>query len=255
LDHQLDKEAARRKQFGMSAEKQDLVQKDLDLWNKWNSGGRKQDDLRPLFTQFRGMIRSKTNEWKDRVEVPPVAIQAEVNKNFIRAMKTFNPDKGKLNSWVGTHLLKSNRWIGAHQNLGRIIENRSGKKVRQLHSAHAYLDESLGREPSHTELAEHLGWAPKTVETLQKELRKSQVASAFEVDPVDVMPSREREAMHMVYPTLSPGEQLVFDYTLGWHGKPELKPMQIADKLGYSGAKLSRIRKKITGELDSFLRR
>lgn len=228
-------------------------ERDLELWNQWNANGRKQEDLKPLFGQFRGMIRSKANEWLGRSEIPPTAVHAAFNVQFVNAMKTFDPDKGNLNSWVGTNLKQGNRWLMKHQNMARIPETRSGKKVGQFQAVRAHLDEALGREPTHIEMAEHLGWAPKDVSLLDRELRKSHISSGFELDPVDVLPSREKEALHNVYYELDPEEQLVYDYTLGAHGKPELRPTQIAQQLGYSPSKVSRMRNRIMDKLKKHL--
>ena len=228
--------------------------KDLALWNQWNDNGRQPEDLKPLFSQFRGKIRSKSKEWVGRVEIPPAAIKAEFNKQFVNAVKTYDPDRGPLGPWVGTNLRKGNRWLMKHQNFARIVETRSGKNVRHYKDAFSHLEEAFGREPTHIELAENLGWAPKEAEALGKELRKSLVASGSVIDPVDVMPSREKEVLHNVYYELAPQEQLVFDYTLGWHGKQELRPTQIAQKMGLNNSKISRIRKKIMDKISDNLR-
>lgn len=229
-------------------------QKDIQLWQQWNEKGRQPEDLSPLFTQFRGTIRSKVNQWVNRVEVPPAAIHAEFNKQFIRALETYDPNKGAaLNSWVTKILDKGHRWVTTYQNIARIPETRSGKKIREFKTAKSHLDEYLGREPTHIEIAEHLGWSPKEAATLDKELRKSHISSQFEIDPVDVMPSREKQALHDVFYELTPEEQLVYDYTIGAHGKPELKPMQIAQTLGYSPSKVTRIRNSIMSKLEKHL--
>lgn len=236
--------------------KEERRRMDVDLWSQWKTGGKRKDDLKPLFTQFRGTIRSQVNQWSGRVEVPPTAIQAEFNKQFVNALNTYDPNKGaNLNTWVTKNLTKGNRWVKNRQNIARIVETRAGKKVRQFQAAHSHLDDAYGREPTTIELADNLGWSAKEVGTLQKELRKSHVASQFEIDPVDVMPSKEKEALHTVRygGELSPEEEHVFDYTLGWNGKPELGTVQAAKKLGYSPSKVSRLKKSITGKIGGYL--
>lgn len=235
-------------------DKDKLKARDLELWHQWNNNGQKPEDLKPLFTQFRPTIRNQVKQWSNRVEVPPVAIQAEFNKQFVKALQTYDPGFGRpLNNWVTDVLRKGNRWVGTYQNIARIPETRSHGTVREFKTAKAQLDTELGREPTHIEIAEHLGWSPKQAETLDRELRKAHVAEGFEIDPVDVMPSVEKEALHNVFYELTPEEQLVYDYTIGAHGKPELRPMQIAQQLGYSGSKVSRLRNSITAKLKKHL--
>jgi DNA-directed RNA polymerase specialized sigma subunit len=240
-----------------SADEQDKASrraKDIELWDTWKANGQKPEDLKPLFNAFKGTIRSKVNTWSNRVEVPPTAIHAEFNKQFVHALQTYDPNKGaNLKTWVDRTLNKGNRWVGSYQNIARIPETRSHGTIREFKSAKLQLDESLGREPTHFEVAEHLGWSPKTVETLDRELRKSYVSSGFQIDPVSVMPSPEAEALYNVYYDLTPEEQLVYDYTVGAHGKPELKPMQIAETLNMSRSKVSNLRNSITSKLRKHL--
>lgn len=246
LDFQDEKLAAKKP-------KEDYRGDDLALWQQWDQNGRRQEDLNPLFSQFRGMIRSKANAWIGKAEIPPAAVQASFNAQFMNAINTFDPDKGRLGPWVGNHLKQGNRWLMKHQNIARIPESRSGKKIQMFTASRAHLDEVLGREPTHIEIAENLGWSPKEVSLLDREIRTSAIGSGFEMDPVDVMPSREKEALNNVYYELAEEEKLVYDYVLGAHGKPELKPTQIAQQLGYSPSKVSKLKNKIMDKLKKHL--
>lgn len=247
MEFDLDKFSAKK------PSKQERRQRDLELWNQWDQNGRRKEDMGPLFTQFRGMIHSKSREWTGLTEIPPVAVKAAFNAQFVNAVNSFDPSKGTLHTWVGSNLQGGNRWLKKHQNIARIPETRSGAKIGQFKSTRAHLDEALGREPTTFEMAESLGWSPKEVSLLESELRQSHVRSGFEIDPLDIMPSKEKEAIHNVYYDLDPEEQLVYDYTLGAHGKQELRPTQIADKLGISKSKVSRLRDRIMGKLKNHL--
>lgn len=240
----------------LSASKPDRValrRQDLELWKKWDSGGKKPDDLRPLLNNFRGMIRSHSNKYTGNVELPPAAIQAEFTDQFVNALNTYNPNKGAaLGTWVNTNLQKGKRYITKYQNPARIGEQRV-YKIGQYQGAIAQLDSQFGREPTHFEVAEHLGWAPKEVERMGTEIRKSYVASAGEMDPSTIMPSKEKEALDLVRYDLSPHEFAVYEYTLGIGGKPQLKPKQIALKLGFSPSKVTRLRQSVYDKTQKIL--
>jgi DNA-directed RNA polymerase specialized sigma subunit len=232
-----------------------LRKTDLELWHQWNGNGRKPDDLRPLLNNFRGMIRKEASRYERNVEIPPAAIHHEFKQQFVRAMQTYDPNRGAaLGTWVTHNLQKGQRWVNQHQNIARIAEPRSGK-VGDFKNAVTYLTDQFGREPAVHEISEHLGWAPKEIDRMQKELRKSHVASAWEVDPVDVMPSKEKERLLMLRLSgeLSPEETLVFDYTIGHGGKPQLKPSQIARTLSMNPSKVTRIRQKIADKITKFM--
>jgi DNA-directed RNA polymerase specialized sigma subunit len=239
-----------------TAAKKDILerqQRDHELWNSWQKGGKKPDDLRPLLNNFRGLIRSRSNRWAGNVEIPPAAVHAEFNKQFMNALDTYNPKKGAaLGSWVGTNLQKAQRWITQNQNTARIGETRV-YKVGQFEAAKTRLDEELGREPNFHEIADHMGWSEKEVGRLDKELRRTHLSSMWESDPSQLEPSREKEVLNLLRFELKPQELLVYEYTIGSGGKQQLKPGQIAKKTGFSPSKVTRLRQAIDLKAKKFI--
>lgn len=227
---ELDKEATER------------GQQDLELWKQWKENGEKPNELRPLLNNFRGMIRSQANRFSGNVELPPAAINAEFTKQAVNAFRTYDPNRGaQLGTWVRTNLQKGQRWVSTYQNTARIGEHRH-YKVGQYQNAFATLDDQLGRPPTSQELSEHLGWSDKEVSKMGTEIRHSHIESAYQGDPTTILPSRESEIIKLVKFDLTPEEKLVYEYTLGEGGKPQLKPGEIARTLNMSPAKVTRVR-------------
>jgi DNA-directed RNA polymerase specialized sigma subunit len=221
------------------------AKQDLDLWHNWNNNGRQPEHLKPLLNQYQGMIQTQVRRYANNVEIPTAVIEAEYTKQFVNAVNTYKPDRGAaLGSWVMNNLQKSQRWIGAHQNVARITEGRLNR-IGDFNRAKADLSDELGREPSSQEIAEHMGRPLKMVTRLEKELRKSYVASAMEFDPVQNMPSVEREALAFIPYELNDQEKVVFEYTMGINGKPKLNATQIAQQLNISNSTVSRIKTRI----------
>ncbi len=242
------KEAARRKR-----DLSETKQQDLELWEKWKAKGEKPNDLRPLLNNFRGLIRSRANRWTG-VDLPPAAIHAEFTKQFVNALRTYDPNKGTaLGSWVTTNLKKAQRWVTTYQNPARIQENRH-YKVGLYQNAQATLDDQLGREPSSMELAEHLGWPEAEVGRMQLEIRQALTSSGFEIglDPTAIMPSRDLEKLTLLRYELTPDELQVYDYTFGMYGKQQLRPNQIAKKLKMNASKVTRIRNSIIAKFKKY---
>jgi len=242
----LEKEAAKRK-GGLELE-------DFQLWKEWRDSGEDPDKLRPLMGQFRGMIRQGVNRWSS-IDMPPAVIQAEHNKQFLRALRTYDPEKGKLGTWVGSHLKKApQRFLTTYQNPARIVETRTGAKRGIFDSAVATLDDQLGREPTSQELSEHLSWSLPEVERAQAEGRKAFYTSGtpFGLDPATNMPSRATEIARFIKAELTPEESLVWEYTTGDGGKTQLKPGEIAIRLGMSPSKVSRLRNSITEKIKKY---
>jgi len=236
------------------ASKQERELQDLQLWNEWRDSEEDPDKLRPLLHQFRGMIRQNTGRWSG-IDMPPAVIKAEHNKQFLRALRTFDPDKGKLGTWVGNHLKKApQRFLTTYQNPARIVETRTGAQKGKFDNAVATLDDQYGREPTSQELSEYLGWSVPEIERAQSESRKALYTSStpFGLDPATNMPSRATEVARFIKPELSPEELLVWEYTTGEGGKQQLRPGEIARQLNMSPSKVSRLRNSITDKIKKY---
>lgn len=232
----------------------EIKAQDFELWQKWKQGGEKPDDLRPLLRNFRGLIRSRSNFWASRADLPPAAVHAEFNNQFVNALKSYNPDKGtQLGTWVYGRLRKAQRWVTQHQDPTRTQENRY-YRMGAWDNKFATLSEQLNREPNTREMAEALGWTESEAGRMESEKRKSLYSSGFEgYDPTQIMPSVEAERLKLYrYELTDPKELAVFDYTVGMYGKPQLRPSEIAKKLKTSPSTITRIRQKIAKGLEEY---
>ena len=217
---------------------------ELQMWHDWNNSGRKPAKIEPLLASFKPLIESRAYSYKNRVEIPTAAIDAEYQKQFVNALKTYNPEKGRLSSWVYGNLAKASRYIKTYQNVGKIPEERIGA-ITPYKQAYAELSDKLGTEPDSLSLAQHLKWPLKRVVTLQKEMREDLPVSGWEKDPYDVMASSDLETLRLVQYELSPEERTVYEYTFGMNGKPSLSPGDIAKKTKMHPSRVSRIRSKV----------
>jgi len=243
------KEAARK-----NTDREALRAQDYQLWQQWQQNGKKPDDLRPLLSNFRGMIRGKANFWASRADMPPEAVHAEFNRQFVTALDTYDPNKGAaLGTWVTNRLRKAQRWVTEHQDPTRTQEARYYEMGR-WDNTFATLSDQLNREPTTREMAEHMGWSEAEAGRMEKEKRKTLWSSRFEgYDPTNIMPSAEGERLKLArYELHDPTELAVYDYTIGAYGKPQLRPNEISKKLKISPSKVTRIRQKIAGILGEY---
>jgi len=231
----------------------DKQQTDFDFWEKWKDGGQKPDDLRPLLHRFKGMIRKRANHWATQADLPKATVHAEFNRQFLNAAKTYNPTKGAaLGSWVYDRLRKAQRFVVNYQDPTRVQEQRY-YNIGKFQNAKATMNDQLGREPSSRELSELLGWSENEIGRMESEMRGVLFSSSFEYDPTSIMPSREAEVLRLVRYQLSPEELSVYDYRTGGHGKPQLKPADIAKQLGITQSRVYRVLNKIGKAIDQNL--
>ncbi|MEC8306376.1 MAG: hypothetical protein VXZ72_00755 [Chlamydiota bacterium] len=226
------------------------AEKDLAAWSKWKKDPT-EDNLSDLIDQMEGMI-NKTVSVYSSAAVPPSVIRGAANLAVLNAVKTYNPEKGKLSTHVGWHLKKVRATAAKYQNLGRIPEHRT-YKITEFKDAKAEITDRLGYEPDTQMLADSLGWSIAETTRMENELRKDYIAS--QSPDIDLLgdavaaQGREREVLRYIWQDLTSEEKLVFEYTLGINGKPELSAGEIAKKMGTNQPKISRIRKKIDQKL------
>jgi DNA-directed RNA polymerase specialized sigma subunit len=224
---------------------------EIQLWHAWNDNGRKPEDLQPLYVSFKPLINKAVSSWSGRVEqVPSSAISAEMHKQFLNAVKSYNPVKAQLNTWVTTNLRKGGRYIKNYQNLGHIPEQQI-EKIDPYKKAKEELTDRLGHEPDTASIAEFMGEPVRRIQQLEKEMRQDLSASKFEeADPATILAPKELEALTLIQYDLTPEERTVYEYTFGMNGKQMLKPGEIATKANIHASKVSRIRKKLQDKVN-----
>lgn len=225
----------------------DTQKKETELWKKWDAGGRTTEDLQPLHKSFKPVIMQQVRVYanKGKYPIPTSAIQHEMNKQFVRAVKTYDPDRGaQLNTWVRKNLLKSGRFIKNYQNLGHIPEGQLSL-IQPYERARAELLDKLGHEPDTVSIAAKMGQPLRKIKQLEKERRDDLASSGFMHDPSEVLSPVELEAFKLIEYDLTPEERTVYEYTFGVNGRPMLRPGEIATKAKIHPSKVSRIRKKL----------
>lgn len=232
---------------------------ELELWKTWKESGFKPKHLDPLLKSLTPVIQRRAIEsGKGRVEVPGSAIDFELKKHVVNALKTYNPDKGaQLTSWISTNLKKGSRFIHNTQNLVRITEPLA-MKIGTFNAMKGDLTSKLGHEPDDHSLHEALvphGFSMKDIKRLNKEIRKSYISGQGGLDDVQsaVTSSLDNEVIQLVVPQLSSSELAVHEYTFGLNGKPKLAPGQIAKKLKMDNSKVAKLRTSIWKKMEPHL--
>lgn len=228
------------------------------LYSAWKAGDRQARDR--IIEQNLGLVgavvgrfQSNTDEREDLFQVGSVGL--------IKALNRFDPELGFSFSTYAFHTIlgEVRRYL---RDKGPVHVSRSLKeKALRVRSAHARLDQQLGREPTLREIAQHLGCEEsEVVEALESSLP---VLSLYEpvirggdesqylldrvgVPPKDVteavalgqtldgLPHLEREVLRLRY----------FD---------ELTQQDVAQRLGISQSQVSRIERAAIVQMRSML--
>jgi len=224
---------------------------ELEHWQQWKAAPTP-ENTQALLQRFEPLIGQRVRRWK-APNVSESALRANLAKQAIKAFETYDPNKAALSTHVGNTMKKSLRFVRQNQNLAYIPEAKA-EKIGPINVAQDELRQQLGRDPTHTEIGEHMGMRPDLVQNIQKQQVKDIFASQFESDPVAQASSREREVLPLLRPALGVDEQAVFDYLYGQQGKPRTTSTgQIAKHLGKSPSQISRLKKRIEAEYKKYV--
>jgi len=223
-------------------------QEDIDLWQTWKKKPKPQT-LEPLLKRFDPMFGQRVRMWK-APNVQESAFRAHLSGQAIKAIESYDPNRGaSLNTHVANRLKKSLRFVHQTQNLAYIPEAKVSL-IGPIHSAEDELSEQFGRDPTHAEIASHLGLTAKQVKEVRQAQIKDVIGTTFETDPVPHVSPREREVLSLLRPSLKTDEQKVFDHVFGYGGKQQINSTsELAKKLNKSPSQISRLK---TGILDRY---
>lgn len=221
---------------------------ELALWKAWKDSNYSPAKLEPLLDKFTPLIQERASVYKNTgLRIPPGAIDAELQKHFIRALKTYDPSK---NVALGTHIYSqlraASRFITTHQNMARIPENRI-YDIGQYQRARAVLDIASDKPPTTAELAKYLKWKVKDVMKMSNTLRKDLVMSQHLVMP-RVTLSNVNPAIKFTERELSPFDRQVLNKLLQ---KQKLK--DIAKSLNTNISAIARSKQRIANIMEKYL--
>ena len=223
---------------------------ELEMWRVWKKDST-MTNLEPLLVSLDPLIQKRVNQFSG-APIPRSAIEAEARKQAVSAFETYNPKMGAgLSTHVTNYMQKVYRYVTTYQNVGRLPESRTAK-IDTFQKTKAFLAQIKDREPSTVELADELGWSKREVGRMEIELRKDLglETSFSEMKFLDF--DRNADLLAYGYYELTPEEQLVFDYTIGMHGKPKLKIEDIGKKLKKTPRQIGLIKQKIVDKLKRF---
>jgi DNA-directed RNA polymerase specialized sigma subunit len=246
--------------------KKDLTEKkvhEVKLWEAWKKGGEKPKDLDPLLKSFAPLIQQRVNTFR-RAEVPTSAIAHEHKKRFVEALRTWDPKKGALNTWISWKMKRAGRYVDQNKNFARISENIS-QHIGSYNAVKAELSEKLGHEPDAHAIHDYVlktdhprlsALSLKDIQRLEKEQRRGLIQTGHDVEELGgapLMSSRAEEVKHLIIPQLTDQERKVHELTFGLNGQKQLKPGEIAKKLKMDNSKVAKLRTSIWNKMKPYL--
>lgn len=219
---------------------------------RWRASG-DPEHLEPLLKAYEPVIQSKIRQYK-APSVNESAFRAELQTHLIKAFETYDPSRGtQLNTHVQNHLLKATRYNNLNQNFAYMPEGQTSI-IGKIQRAQNQLNEDLGREPTHAEIAAHIGRPTSVVSRTLKSNRKDIPASKFEDDPDEFAAHRSAEVLSLLPHSLNEEENQVFSHLMGHEGHEQITSTNaLAQKLGKTAPQISRIRSSILTKYKGYI--
>jgi DNA-directed RNA polymerase specialized sigma subunit len=207
--------------------------KDLELWTTWKRT-QSPRDLQLLLDQMDPIIAREVNRWSNSASRS--LLTSEGKRLAVEAFRTYDPKAGTaLSTYVASRLPKLSRMVYANMNAARMSETQA-MLFHTYNTGTNELRDTLGREPTHDELADHLGWSPKKLTEFRRQSRRKEFVESEEHPEDD---SSEDHLIDFIYHDLPPQQKKIFEYTTGYGGGVKKTGKEIMDELHLTQGQLS----------------
>lgn len=220
---------------------------DTELVTKAKKGD--ESAFNQLLEKHYDLISKKAQAYSS-APVPQSVIKAQAIKIFKGVIDRYDPaSEANFRTFLESNLRLS-RFVNQTKNVARIPEHRFLMLSRYV-ATKEILRIEKDREPTPTEISEVLHISVTDATELEKAVsRKELSSSGMTFDQVGAISDRFKESTEFIYFVLTPQEQLVFDYSLGAHGKPRLDSVsEISHKTGLSQDKVYSIKRDLAKKL------
>ena len=181
---------------------------DQEAYNRWRASGSKKD-MGLLIDQLGKVIYHEVKRASGTL--PTSALAAEAKNWTIKAIKSYDPDKGTLiSTHVMNYLPKIRRMNYKFQNSARLPEHMQ-LKYHDYNHALTGLSEELNREPTDAELAARLGWTKGQTVKYKNSLYADLIESGSEQPGEFTQFNHEAILMDHLRSQLTKDELFIFD--------------------------------------------
>jgi DNA-directed RNA polymerase specialized sigma subunit len=181
-------------------------------------------------------------------------MMSRARKLALNGLRSYDPARSRLKTHLYTQLQGMKR-IARQQ--GQVIQapERVQLDAYHLKNHEQELSDSLGRDPSDAELADHTGFSLKRIAHVRQFQPGVSEGTMDAVAPnmgIGMQaPSKSHETwVQMVYEDLPVLDQRILEHTLGLHGRPQMSNQALARKLGRSPGAISQRKARIQQLLD-----
>lgn len=220
-----------------------MKSKDLELWEQWNRT-RSSADMQALLNHLQPLINQQVTRWGGTLSRPMLETKAKVLA--AEAIKTYQPNRGAaLATHVTNRLQKLSRTVYTHTQAARLPEHKA-VGMATFSVANDQLQNDLGREPTHVELSDHLGWSQARTREFQRAYGRKELLASGEFNPASFPIADQHDPIiDYVYFDMEPKNQQIFEHITGYGGKPVLSNRELMSRFKITQGQLSYQKRKM----------
>lgn len=225
----------------------------LELWKKWDDGGRKEPHLEPLMDALEPTVQQYAKKMHKGIggSIPYSAVEAQVRIATKKGLDSYDPDKGtKVRTWVIGGLKQTSTFLAKNRNFAGVPKPRFQQFQRFQNAKNEFIA-THGHEPTFEDMKVMLPDIPESsLRPMMTEFRR-EIFIGGNPDPeaaddssLGHPPSQIRTIISLMPALLTPEEKKVFDHLYPTTGSPA-SIAQISKKTGLSQNQIYRIRAAI----------
>jgi DNA-directed RNA polymerase specialized sigma subunit len=202
-----------------------------------------------LLNRHDDLLQRKASAFS-KAPIPNSAVYAQAVKILRHVADRYQPSSGAQFRTFLESNLRLTRFVNTYKNVARIPEHRS-LMVGRYQAAKHLLSSEKDRSPSQIELAEHLGWSLADVSRMEQAISRRELSSSgMQFDQLGSFQDRIDDSAELMYYSLSPEEQLVFDYSMGRHGHTRITDIkEMSKKTGITPDRIYTLKKRLAQQL------
>ena len=195
-----------------------------------------------LLAEYDPYIKASAKKW--RGSLPDAVIDAHAKNHAIEALRTYDPNKGDINTHISSKMQRLGRLNYEHSNVARIPEHQI-RHIGKLKQQQAYLTDILDREPTPEELAKVMKMPKSQIKRMVANLRGDLINdSDTEFSGPVAHDHTKGHRLASYRHDLSPLEQKQFDHLTGYGGVKPLKPTEFGRLYGLKPYQVTRLKNR-----------